>query len=133
MGFGARKTPRRRPVQARSLATVDALLSAVAQILVAGEYERATTNHLARRAGVSVGSLYQYFPDKGALMKELLARHLQRRRAAIAEALAETSARSPAEAVRLLLRGVFEAHRVDPALYRALAEHGDPDGIEAHE
>jgi AcrR family transcriptional regulator len=115
------------------MATVDALLSAVAQILVAGGYEGATTNHIARRAGVSVGSLYQYFPDKEALMKELLARHLQRRRAAITEALAGSGAATPAEAVRLLLRGVFGAHRVEPALYRALSEHGDPEGIDAHE
>src|SRR5690242_13183136 len=99
MRVRSRKPRRRRPVQARSMATVDALLSAVAQILVAGGYEGATTNHIARRAGVSVGSLYQYFPDKKALMNELLARHLERRRAAIAAVLTEPSARTPEEAV----------------------------------
>jgi AcrR family transcriptional regulator len=128
-----RKIPRRRPVQARSMATVETLLSAVAQILVAGGYEGATTNHIARRAGVSVGSLYQYFPNKEALLRELLSRHLARRRSAIAEALAGPASMAPVDAVRRMLRGVFEAHRVEPALYRALAEHGDPDEVDAHE
>lgn len=71
---------RRRPRQSRSKATVDAILEAATRVLEAGE--PFTTNHIAERAGVSVGTLYQYFPDKTAILHALGARE----RAAIAEA-----------------------------------------------
>ena len=68
--------PRKRPVQARSQATVDAILDAAARILVAEGYGGFTTNRVAAVAGVSVGSLYQYFPNKEALLAELKGRHV---------------------------------------------------------
>lgn len=60
--------PRRKPRQSRSRATVDAILQATAQVLVRDGYQKATTNRIAERAGVSVGTLYQYFPNKDALV-----------------------------------------------------------------
>ncbi len=69
-----RKTPR----QARALATVDIILDATALVLVDEGHDRATTNRVAERAGVSIGSLYQYFPNRDALLGAL--RHRTDRR-----------------------------------------------------
>ena len=69
--------PRKAPVQARSAASVDAILQATVQDLVAVGKERLTTTRVAERAGVSVGTLYQYFPNKSALLQAALKRHLE--------------------------------------------------------
>lgn len=68
--------PRKQPVQARSAATVDAILQATIQVLLAGGKEQLTTTQVAVRAGVSVGTLYQYFPNKIALLQACLRRHM---------------------------------------------------------
>lgn len=67
-----RLKPRKTPVQGRSKATCDAVLEAAARILVEEGRQALTTNRIAERAGVSVGSLYQYFPGKEAILAELL-------------------------------------------------------------
>ena len=71
-----RLEPRKQPVQRRSQVTVDALLEAAAQVFEAHGYAAGTTNRIAERAGVSIGTLYQYFPNKEALAVALLERHL---------------------------------------------------------
>ena len=68
--------PRKLPVQARSTASVDAILEATIQVLLQVGKERLTTTRVASRAGVSVGTLYQYFPNKSALLRAALKRHL---------------------------------------------------------
>jgi AcrR family transcriptional regulator len=68
--------PRKLPVQARSAASVDAILEATIQVLLGVGKERLTTSRVALRAGVSVGTLYQYFPNKSALLQAALKRHL---------------------------------------------------------
>src|SRR5882724_10050400 len=68
--------PRKSPVQARSTASVDAILEATIQVLLQAGKERLTTTKVARRAGVSVGTLYQYFPNKTAMLKAALKRHM---------------------------------------------------------
>jgi AcrR family transcriptional regulator len=68
--------PRKLPVQARSAASVDAILEATIQVLLSVGKERLTTTRVALRAGVSVGTLYQYFPNKSALLQAVLKRHL---------------------------------------------------------
>ena len=68
--------PRKSPVQARSAASVDAILEATIQVLLSVGKERLTTTRVASRAGVSVGTLYQYFPNKSALLQAALKRHL---------------------------------------------------------
>jgi AcrR family transcriptional regulator len=68
--------PRKSPVQARSTASVDAILDATIQVLLSVGKERLTTTRVALRAGVSVGTLYQYFPNKSALLQAVLRRHL---------------------------------------------------------
>ena len=69
--------PRKSPVQARSAASVDAILKATVQVLVRLGKERLTTTNVAARAGVSVGTLYQYFPNKSALLRAALKRHME--------------------------------------------------------
>ena len=68
--------PRKSPIQARSVASVDAILKATVQVLLRLGKERLTTTNVALRAGVSVGTLYQYFPNKKALLQAALKRHL---------------------------------------------------------
>ncbi len=72
-----RLKPRKTPVQTRSGATVEAIHEAVIQVLLVDGLTRLTTTRLAERAGVSVGTLYQYFPNKQALLFAILLRHFE--------------------------------------------------------
>lgn len=72
----AQLKPRKTPVQTRSTVTVEAILEATIQVLLAVGKERLTTTRVASRAGVSVGTLYQYFPNKSALLQACLKRHM---------------------------------------------------------
>src|ERR1700727_2943511 len=71
-----RLTPRKAAKQARAQATVDAIVEAAAQVFASLGYASATTNRIAERAGVSIGSLYQYFPNNDAILVALARRHL---------------------------------------------------------
>src|SRR5579864_7709340 len=68
--------PRKTPVQSRSAASVDAILKATVQVLLKVGKEKLTTTLVAARAGESVGTLYQYFPNKSALLKAVLKQHI---------------------------------------------------------
>ena len=70
----AHAEPRKRPSQARSAATVAAMLEAAARIIEVRGWAALTTNHVAELSGASIGSLYQYFPSKEALLAELVRR-----------------------------------------------------------
>lgn len=70
--------PRKQPRQARSQVTVDAVFEATIQVLLSDGPRRLTTTRVADRAGVSVGTLYQYYPNKQALLYAVLQRHLTR-------------------------------------------------------
>lgn len=114
--------PRKKASQSRSRALVDTLVEATARILVKEGFDQASTNRIAEKAGVSVGSLYQYFPSKEALVAAVMEKHrrdlLNVARAALAEA-----ATLPLEpAVRKLVGVAIKAHSVDPKLHRVLAE-----------
>ncbi|MGB6744732.1 MAG: TetR/AcrR family transcriptional regulator [Terracidiphilus sp.] len=73
----SRSEPRKSPVQARSAASVDAILKATVQVLLRVGKEKLTTTRVAARAGVSVGTLYQYFPNKSALLRAAMRLHLE--------------------------------------------------------
>src|SRR5262250_1602249 len=77
MSARLRTNLRKSASQQRSRATVDALLEATARILIKEGYDRASTNRIAHVAGVSIGSLYQYFPSKEALVAALIDRHVE--------------------------------------------------------
>ena len=87
-----RPRPRKRPQQARSRLTVEAVVEAAAQVLVADGYDALTTTRVAERAGVSIGTLYQYFPDKDDLVAALVEGHLAAEEAALAAAFADLEA-----------------------------------------
>lgn len=111
---------RRRPVQGRSQATVEALLAAAAQILARHGPDAATTNAIAARAGVSIGSLYQYFGDREALIDALAERHIAQMEAVMAGVLDGAAARTLPEVAAQFVAAVLAAHRVNPRLHQAL-------------
>jgi AcrR family transcriptional regulator len=117
-----RTEPRKTAVQERSRATVDALIEATARILVKDGFDKASTNRIAEVAGVSVGSLYQYFPGKEALVVAVIERHRQAIARAIRGELAVAIEQPVEEGVRTLVAAAVKGHRVDPALHRVLAE-----------
>jgi AcrR family transcriptional regulator len=114
--------PRKSASQKRSQATVEALLDATARVLTREGYDRASTNRIAATAGVSVGSLYQYFPNKEALVAALVARHNREMLQLVRNALKEVASLDLATAVRELVRASVDAHLVDSALHRVFAE-----------
>jgi len=87
--------PRKRPAQDRSRHTVAAILDAAARIFAERGYTSTTTNHVAEAAGISIGSLYQYFPNKDALIVALEERHLHDARAALSVAITGWRIRLP--------------------------------------
>lgn len=114
--------PRKEASQARSRATVDALLDATARILVRDSFDRASTNRIAEQAGVSIGSLYQYFPGKEALVAAVIDRHKRELMRVARGTLTEVAELPLDQAVRKLVAVAIKAHRVDPKLHRVLAE-----------
>jgi AcrR family transcriptional regulator len=98
---------------------VEALVSATAQVLVAVGYAKLTTTEVARVAGTSIGSLYQYFPAKEALVVAVLERHLEELYRSMERGLAEAGP-SIEERIEGVLRGLLEAKARDPALSAAL-------------
>ncbi|HEX2889412.1 TetR/AcrR family transcriptional regulator [Vineibacter terrae] len=114
--------PRKHATQERSRATVDALVEATARILVKEGFDKASTNRIAQKAGVSIGSLYQYYPSKEALVAAVVDRHHQELMQIIRDALAEVAALPLEDAVRRLVTVAIEAHRIDPRLHRVVAE-----------
>ncbi len=114
--------PRKVASQQRSRATVDALVEATARILVKEGFDKASTNRIAEVAGVSVGSLYQYFPSKEALVVAVIERHQQEIMQTVQSVLAEVLDEPVEKAVRKLVLVAVKSHRVDPKLHRVLAE-----------
>lgn len=124
--------PRKRASQERSRATVDALIEATARILVRDGFDRASTNRIAQEAGVSVGSLYQYYPGKEALVAAVAERHAEDLMAVVRKALAAVADQPLEAATRRLVAAAIEAHRVDPKLHRVLAEQTPRTGALAN-
>ncbi|MUG94873.1 TetR family transcriptional regulator [Scytonema sp. UIC 10036] len=114
--------PRKLPQQDRSKMTVDAILIATAHILTEEGYDTASTNRIAERAGVSIGSLYQYFPNKEALVAALAESHANEM-IEIVESNLRDSFDKPIEVVfRELVKACIAAHAVNPKLHKVLNE-----------
>lgn len=101
---------------------MDALIEATARILVRDGFDQASTNRIAGEAGVSIGSLYQYFPGKDALVAAVIDRHREELGDVVQGALAKAANQPVTQAVRTLVAAAIEAHRIDPRLHRVLAE-----------
>ncbi len=112
--------PRKHPKQKRSFATVQAILQATEKVLIEDGYKKASTNRIARVAGVSIGSLYQYFPNKEALVIALIRRHYQE----ILDLLTKSASSlwdAPLEvAVRSYIQVALRAHAKNAGLERVL-------------
>ncbi|WP_394830279.1 TetR/AcrR family transcriptional regulator [Pendulispora rubella] len=115
-------TPRKQALQARSRETVDVILEATARILVKEGYDRTSTNKIARAAGVSIGSLYQYFPGKEALVAAVITKHTDELLELIAGTALRVAQLPLAVATRELVRVMIEAHAIAPKLHRVLTE-----------
>jgi AcrR family transcriptional regulator len=118
--------PRKLGTQERSRATVSAILEGAARIFAQRGYTGATTNHIAARAGVSIGTLYQYFPNKEALLVALTERLLDQGEAMLQEAVVQTVAQSPSpelrEVVGRFVKAMVAMHAKEPQLHRVLFE-----------
>ena len=122
--------PRKSPVQARSTASVDAILEATIQVLLSVGKERLTTTRVALRAGVSVGTLYQYFPNKSALLKAVLRRHLNQVMEATERVCREQAGNSLEEMAAALINAFLEAKMRDAKTSVALySVSSDVDGV----
>ncbi|MEI9414054.1 TetR/AcrR family transcriptional regulator [Mesorhizobium sp. Cs1321R2N1] len=113
---------RKAPRQQRSRATVDTIVEAAARVLARRGWAHFTTNETASAAGVSVGSLYQYFPNKLALAEEIRKRHLDAVLAAISSSDERVGAGMLEQRVAKLIDGVVAAHSVDQQLHRVLLD-----------
>jgi len=117
--------PRKKPLQARARRTVEAILEGAAQVFETYGYARTTTDRIAERAGVSIGSLYQYFPNKDAVVVALAERHqevvLQRVRDRLfgVEGLA-LAAMDLDVLLETFVGDLLELHRDHPQLYKLL-------------
>ena len=116
----ARKAPR----QARSRETVEALVEAAAQVFERHGYAAGTTNRIAERAGVSIGSLYQYFPNKDALLVALVERHVADGVALLGPLAAALRSEPPPlrEGLERIVSAMVALHAERPALHRVLFE-----------
>jgi AcrR family transcriptional regulator len=119
MATRTRKPARRQAKQRRAHETVEAILEAAARILAREGYARANTNRIAQAAGVSVGTLYQYFADKDEICDGLIRSLVERTRVSLLE-VEHDPGRPFEDDLRALLAAALDAQRHGPDLYRAL-------------
>lgn len=112
---------RRRPKQLRSRQTVDAVLDAVVRVLKREGVQAVTTNRVAEVAGVSIGSVYQYFPDKNAIFVALHQRHIEEIDRMVQRKLIEHAGSALDVLMGAMIEGMIDAHTSDMELYALLA------------
>jgi AcrR family transcriptional regulator len=122
--------PRKTPIQARSTVTVEAISEATIQVLLSHGAERFTTTRVAERAGVSVGTLYQYYPHKQSLIFAVLEHHMNSVAARV-EAACQSACHKPlaemiTEMVEAFVDAKMERADISVALYRVSADVGGP-------
>lgn len=111
---------RRQPRQPRSKLTVNTMLDAVTVVLKRFGPAGVTTNRISEIAGFSIGSLYQYFPDKQAIYRALHERHVNEVRAAFTQAITENASGSLEDFTRALVEGLVNVHAADPQLHQLI-------------
>lgn len=118
----ARTSERKLPAQERSKMTVDALVESTARILANEGYDAANTNRIAEVAGVSIGSLYQYFPSKEALVASVIDRQNEEVMLFFRQTMGKVIDQPLQVAAHELVATMVEAHRRNPKLHRVLVE-----------
>ncbi len=115
---------RKNPVQRRSRETVAVIFEAAAQVFSLNGYAATTTDRIAERAGVSIGSLYQYFSNKDAILLGLVERHLEEGQAFVADLLKDIQKEGQIgpEMTGRFIETAIAQHSIDPALHRVLFE-----------
>ncbi|MDN7422701.1 TetR/AcrR family transcriptional regulator [Burkholderia dolosa] len=114
---------RRNPRQARSLHKVELILEAAMQLLESAGLEKLTTNAVAAKAGVSIGTLYQYFGSKQALLDALVTRELSAMSAKVVASLRMDAPASPGDRIRRIVRAVNATYGGRNRVHRLLIEH----------
>jgi AcrR family transcriptional regulator len=123
---------RKDPRQPRAQATLDAILSAAAHVLVEQGYDRATTNRIAEVAGVSIGSLYQYFPNKDAVVAALCERHVRETLSLLTQHIESMQTVPLEQALHAYVEAMIDMHRKGRELHRVIAvESMRIQGVEA--
>jgi AcrR family transcriptional regulator len=122
--------PRKLPVQARAAVTVEAISEATIQVLLSHGADRFTTTRVADRAGVSVGTLYQYFPNKQSLLFAVIENHLDRVAEAVEAACEQARYQPLAEMIRHTVEAFIDVKMeradISVALYQVSADVGGP-------
>lgn len=113
---------RKQPKQDRAAETRQRILDAAAQVFAEHGYSAGTTNRIAERAEVSIGSLYQYFPNKDAVLRALMDAHVDAGAALLADRLAGGLPERLNDTLRLFVRATIDNHRDNPRLHRVLFE-----------
>jgi AcrR family transcriptional regulator len=122
MTQGFEITPRKRPTQARAQATFDALVEACARLLPELGYERLTTNAIAERAGAGIGSLYEYFPGKDAIIALVVERLVERVMTRLGDELATILAARADDAVERWIARIYAVVEGERALVAVLVQ-----------
>jgi AcrR family transcriptional regulator len=112
--------PRKMPAQKRSAVTVEVIFEATIQVLLEHGFDKATTTRIAERAGVSVGSIYQYFPNKRALLVAVVRRHISEVVTASVEACQAMHGASIREMCSAAVNAFVDAKTHRPEVSRAL-------------
>lgn len=114
--------PRKQPTQDRATLTRQRILDAAAHIFAEYGYSAGTTNRIAECAEVSIGSLYQYFPNKDAILRALMDAHVDAGAELLGKRLADGLPEQLDEALRVVVRATIDNHRDNPRLHRVLFE-----------
>lgn len=121
--------PRKKPTQARAIATYNAILRAAEELLVEDGFHNLSTNRIAEVAEVSIGSLYQYFSNKESVVAGVVDEFAERQFAYLASELAEMDLDAPMEtSIRQMIRSLLESKKQEPELSKVLLEELPPVG-----
>jgi AcrR family transcriptional regulator len=112
--------PRKVPRQKRSQQTFEAIVEGCARLLRDGDYAAVTTNHIARRAGVSIGTLYEFFPNKEAIVAALIERRFARLISEVREGVEIALDLGDRGGAEFLIRRIVDAVSSDRDLFRVL-------------
>jgi AcrR family transcriptional regulator len=114
--------PRKQPKQDRAAQTRRRILDSAARVFAEYGYAAGTTNRIAEHAELSIGSLYQYFPNKDSILHALMDAHVEAGRQLLIDRLSAGLPERLDDALRVFVRATIDNHRDNPRLHRVLFE-----------